>query len=56
MKYFWGIYFGKLADFSASANIDPPLILLPYVDVLTHVNQASNGDVAVPHTDEVARW
>ena len=45
-------------DFSASANIKSAIKFSPpgYVDIITHVNQASNGDVAVRHRDEVARW
>ena len=43
MKY-WGIYFGGLADFSATADIESAINLATgYVDVITHVDQASYG-------------
>ena len=52
MKYWRGIYFGRLTDFSATTNINSAINLATeYVDVITHVDQLSNGKVAVHHAD-----
>ena len=57
MKYWQEIYFGGLVDFSATANIKPVVSLATgYIDVIRHVDQMSNGKVAVCHADETTRW
>ena len=59
MNCWRGIYFGELPDFSVGANIEFVINLVTemgYVDIISHVVQASNGDVAVRHANETTRW